>query len=42
MEKVQERALRFVYEEFNSSYEDLLQKNGIPSLHIKRMRLYGH
>ena len=26
MEKVQERALRFLYDEFSSSYEDLLQK----------------
>ena len=39
MEKVQERALRFVYEDFDSSYEDLLQKTGLPSLHIRRMRL---
>ena len=39
MEKVQERALRFVYEDFSSSYEDLLQKTGLPSLHIRRMRI---
>ena len=26
LEKVQERALRFVYEDYNSSYEELLQK----------------
>ena len=39
MEKVQERALRFVYEDFDSSYEDILQKTGLPSLHIRRMRL---
>ena len=39
MEKVQEQALRFVYEYFDSSYEDLLQKTGLPSLHIRRMRL---
>ena len=38
MEKVQERALRFVYEGFSSSYEDLLQKPGLPSLRIRRMR----
>ena len=39
MEKAQERALRFVYEDFSSSYEDLLQKTGLPSLHIRRMRI---
>ena len=39
MEKVQERALRFVYEDFGSFYEDLLQKTGLPSLHIRSMRL---
>ena len=39
MEKVQERALRIVYEDFSSSYEDLLQKTGLPSLHIRRMRI---
>ena len=38
MEKVQERALKFVYEDFDSFYEDLSQKTGLPSLHIK-MRL---
>ena len=38
METVQERALRFAYEDFSSSYEDLLQKTGLPSLHIRRMR----
>jgi hypothetical protein len=26
MEKIQERALRFIYEDYASSYEDLLQK----------------
>jgi hypothetical protein len=26
LEKVQERALRFVYEDYNSSYEELLHK----------------
>ena len=43
MEKVQERALRFAYEDFDSSYDDLssLQKIGLPSLHIRRMRLMG-
>jgi hypothetical protein len=35
---VQERALRFVYEDHNSSYEELLQKAKVPSLQIRRMR----
>ena len=40
MEKVQERALRFVYEDFSSSYEDLLpKKTDLPSLHIRGMRI---
>ena len=38
IEKVQERALRFVYEDFSSSYEQLLEKVGMPSLHIRRQR----
>ena len=40
MDKFQERALRFIYEDFSSSYEDLLQKNnGLPSSHIRRIRI---
>ena len=31
-------ALRFVYDDFESAYEDLLDKANIPSLHIKRLR----
>jgi hypothetical protein len=31
-EKIQERALRFIYEDYDSSYEDLLQKSKLPSL----------
>ena len=38
LEKVQERAFRFVYEDYNSSYEELLQKVKVPSLQIRRMR----
>ena len=38
LEKVQERALRFVCEDYNSSYEELLQKAKVPSLQIRRMR----
>ena len=38
LEKVQERALRFVYEDYDSTYEDLLQKARVPSLQIRRIR----
>ena len=38
LEKVQERALRFVYEDYNSSYEELLHIAKVPSLQIRRIR----
>jgi hypothetical protein len=38
MEKFQERALWFIYEDYDSSYEDLLQKSKLPSLKIRRIR----
>ena len=38
IEKIQERALRYVYYDYNSSYEDLLIKAKMPSLHIRRVR----
>ena len=38
IEKVQERALRFVYEDHNSSYDNLLKNAKVPSLQIRRMR----
>ena len=38
LEKIQERALRFVYDDFNSTYEELLNKANIPSLNIRRIR----
>ena len=38
IEKIQERALRFVYLDTTSSYEDLLMKANLPSLKIRRMR----
>ena len=37
-EKTQECALRFVYDDFDSKYEGLLDKANIPFLHIKRLR----
>ena len=38
MEKLQERGLRFVYNDFFTSYEDLLTKAKLSTLHIRRMR----
>jgi hypothetical protein len=38
LEKVQERALRFVYKDYNSSYEELLHKAKVPSLQIRWIR----
>ena len=37
MEKIQERALRFINEDYDSSYEDLLQKSKLPSLKVRRI-----
>lgn len=39
MEKLQERALRFVYENYTSPYQELLDKINIPSLQIRRIRI---
>jgi hypothetical protein len=38
LEKVQERALRFVYNDYTSSYINLLEKALVPSLQIRRIR----
>ena len=38
LEKIQERALRFIYDDFVSTYEELLIKAKVPSLKIRRMR----
>ena len=37
-EKIQERALRFVYDDFNSSYTELLTKANLPTLETRRIR----
>jgi hypothetical protein len=37
LEKVQERALRFVYDDYTSSYINLLEKALVPSLQIRRI-----
>jgi len=38
MEKIQERALRFIYDDYVSTYDDLLNKSKLPSLKIRRLR----
>ena len=38
LEKIQERALRFVFSDFVSTYDELLLKANIPSLHIRRLK----
>ena len=38
LEKVHFRALKFIFQDFNSSYDILLQKAGTTTLHLSRMR----
>jgi hypothetical protein len=38
LEKIQERALRFIYNDSDSSYENLLEKSQLPSLRLRRLR----
>jgi hypothetical protein len=38
LEKIQERAIRLIYEDYNSTYEELLHIAKVPSLQIRRMR----
>ena len=38
MEKIQERALQFIYNENHSTYEELLAKSKLPSIKIRRIR----
>jgi hypothetical protein len=38
LEKVHERALRFVYDDYTSSYINLLEKALVPSLQIRRIK----
>ena len=38
LEKVQYRALKHIYKDFNSSYDVLLIKSGLPSLKLSRLR----
>ena len=39
MEKIQERALRFIYNDYSHDYTTLLHKSKLPSLHIRRLRI---
>lgn len=38
IEKIQERALRFIYNDYVSDYDSLLQKSQLPSLRVRRLR----
>ena len=38
LEKIRFRALKFIFQDFNSSYDILLQKAGTTTLHLSRMR----
>ena len=39
MEQLQYRALRLVFKDFDSSYETLIERVNMPTLHISRIRL---
>ena len=36
--KIHERALRFIYEDYENTYENLIKKSKLPSLKIRRLR----
>ena len=38
LEKIQKRALRFIYNDYTSDYHELLNKSKLPSLKIRRLR----
>ena len=38
MEKIQERSLRFVYNDYKIDYNSLLEKSKLPTLHVRRIR----
>ena len=38
IEKIQERALRFIYQDYNSSYDILLSRSQLLSLRVRRQR----
>ena len=39
LEKIHFRALKFIYQDFNSNYEVLLEKAGSTTLHLSRLRM---
>ena len=41
LEKLQYRALRLVFNDFDSSYETLLESVNMPTLHISRIKLFA-
>ena len=38
LEKIQERALRFIYNNYDQDYDSLLLKAMLPTLHVRRLR----
>ena len=38
MERIQERGLRFINDDFSTSYEELVVKSKLPSLKLRRIR----
>ena len=38
IENLKKRALRFLYDDFEKSYEDLLSKVGMSKMNVRRMR----
>ena len=41
LEKIQERALRFIYNEYTYIYEDLFCKSKLSSLKVRRLRTFA-
>ena len=38
IENLQKRALRFLLNDYDSTYEDLLEKSGYPNMNLRRQR----
>ena len=38
IENLQKRAVRFLLDDYGSTYEDLLEKSGYPNMNLKRQR----
>ena len=38
IENLQKRALRFLYDDFEASYKDLLSKGGKSTMNVRRLR----